>query len=289
MKKLLSGLCRGFGWLLLLSAGRPTLGQTLHFDLVGKDVVQQRVEDVPRKNSDRELRIKQLFHEVGCASTISEQPVKRSRLPNVVCILPSESDEAIIVGAHYDQISPAQGIIDNWSGASLLASLYQGLKSEKRHHTFLFIAFTDEELGLVGSEFYAGHMSREEVARTRAMVNLDSLGLSPTKVWVHRADPELVAALLTVAGAMKLPVSEVDVERVGSADSESFASRHIRRITIHSVTQETFRVLHSSRDTVKELNFDDYYDSYHLLSGFLAYLDQRLVSGAAKPEERGTK
>lgn len=241
------------------------------------------------KNNEREARVKELFSAAGCGESMSELPVKTSKLPNVLCVLPGDSEQVIIVGAHYDQISPAQGIIDNWTGASLLASLYESLKSEKRHHTFFFIAFTDEERGMVGSAFYASHMTREEVSKTRAMVNLDSLGLSPTKVWMHRADHSLAASLLAVSNAMKLPVAEVDVERVGSSDSESFASRHIPRITIHSVTQETFRVLHSSRDTVKELKFDDYYDSYHLLTGYLAYLDQTLPLGEAKPEEHGNK
>lgn len=233
--------------------------------------------------------MKELFREAGCGDSISELPVKTSRLPNVMCVLPGDSDQVIIVGAHYDQISPAQGIIDNWTGASLLASLYEGLKNQKRHHTFYFIAFTDEERGMVGSAFYANHMPQAEVSKIRAMVNLDSLGLSPTKVWVHHADHMLVVALMALSNAMKLPVAEVDVERVGSSDSESFASRHIPRITIHSVTQETFRVLHSSRDTVKELKFEDYYDSYHLLTGYLAYLDQTLPLGEPKPEEHGNK
>jgi hypothetical protein len=68
----------------------------------------------------------------------------------------------------------------------------------------------------------------------------------------------------------------MDVERVGSTDSESFAGKHIPRITVHSLTQQTFSILHSNADTVKALHPDEYYDTYRLLSGYLVYLDQTL-------------
>ena len=282
MAKLCSKAFRFFACLLAACIGGSAVAQTLHFDLVNRDTVKQRVTDVPRKNPDREARIKALFSEAGCSGSISEQPVKRSKLPNAMCLLKGQTDQVIIVGAHFDQISPAEGIIDNWSGAALLASLYEGLKHEPRQHSFLFIAFTDEEQGLVGSAYYAGHMTDDEVARTRAMVNLDSLGLTPTKVWVHHADAILVTALASVAHAMQLPLAEVDVERVGRADSDSFTPRNIPRITIHSITRDNLRVLHTSRDTVKEFHFDDYYDTYRLMTAYLAYLDQKLPSGDEK-------
>ena len=83
------------------------------------------------------------------------------------------------------------------------------------------------------------------------MVNMDTPGLSFTKVWAHRADKGLLHALLVVAASMKLPVGEVNVEQVGSTDSESFAGKHIPRITIHSLTQQTLSVLHSPADNCR--------------------------------------
>lgn len=272
-------------WLLTLGTVDALAAQTLHFHLVDREVVQQRVTDVPLKNSDRKAKVEDLFRQAGCFS-ISEQPVKGSRLPNAMCLLKGETDQVIIVGAHYDQISPAQGIIDNWSGASLLPSLYEAISNRPRRHSFLFIAFTDEEQGLVGSGYYADHMTREEITHTSAMVNLDTLGLTSTKVWVHHADYNLVLALSTVAHAMNLPLAEVDVERVGRADSDSFTYRKIPRITIHSVTRENLRVLHSSSDTVKELRFDDYYDTYHLLAAYLVYLDSTLDNDQEKGPQK---
>lgn len=258
--------------------GTSLNAQQITFSLVDKAVIIDRVRESPPKNQDREQKIKDLFASVGCAASTVEQPVKHAKTPNVICRLQGETNEEIIVGAHYDKVSAGTGTIDNWSGASLLASLYAGLAGQKRHHTFVFVAFTGEEEGLIGSEFFVKHMSKEEVANTRAMINMDTLGLSYTRIWAHRADKNLVQAMLAVAGSLKIPVGEMNVEQVGSTDSESFAARHIPRMTIHSLTQEKLSVLHSPEDKFKELRPDDYYDTYRLMETCLAYLDVKPAS-----------
>jgi putative aminopeptidase FrvX len=269
-------------WLFCVPA--TSHAQQLQFSLIGKSIIMDRVEASLPKNDARAQKIKQLFADAGCNAATVEQPVKHSGTPNVICRLQGETEEQIIVGAHYDKASAGTGTIDNWSGAALLASLYQGLASQKRHHTFVFVAFTGEEQGLVGSDFFVKHMSREELGRTKAMVNLDTLGLSFTKIWVHRADKNLVEAMLVVAGSMKLPVGEVDVENVGTTDSESFTDKHIPSITIHSLTQQTLHVLHSSEDRLQALRPDEYYDTYRLVQAYLAYLDLKFASALVDPK-----
>jgi Zn-dependent M28 family amino/carboxypeptidase len=262
---------------LLAGAVLAPAQDKFQFFPVDREVVLKRVQVVPQKNESRAEGIKDLFAEAGCADSVSEQKLTHSKYSNIICRLPGETDETIIVGAHYDKVTDGTGAIDNWTGAALLSSLYESLaKQTKRHHTFLFVAFCEEETGLAGSEFYVSRMTKDDVAKTKAMVNMDTLGLSSTKIWVHRADKSLVQALLTVASAIKLPASEVDVERMGTTDSESFAITHIPRITIHSVMQDNFSILHTQRDTLKELRPDDYYDTYRLMSGYLVYLDQLL-------------
>lgn len=271
--------------LLCLLVG-TAFGQQLKFSLMDKAVILERIKESLPKNQQREEKIKDIFAGAGCGPAMTEQPVKHVSTPNVICRLPGDTDDEIIVGAHYDKVSSGTGTIDNWSGAALLPSLYEGLASIKRHHTFVFIAFTGEEEELLGSDFFVHHMSQEEVARTRAMINMDTLGLSFTKVWVHRADKDLWHALLQVSASMKLPVGEVDVEAVGSTDSESFAGKHIPRITIHSLTQDTLRVLHSPADNLRALHPDDYYDTYRLIQAYLAYLDQELPYSATKSDAK---
>jgi len=44
-------------------------------------------------------------------------------------------------------IEAGDGVVDNWTGASLLSSLYQGLADVPRRHTFRFVSFSHGEYG----------------------------------------------------------------------------------------------------------------------------------------------
>ena len=256
------------------------------FKLLPHDVIEGRLGKYAGDDRKREATLKQLFTDAGCDDRpISEQPVKRSKLPNVICVLPGSSDKVIIVGAHFDHVSHGDGVVDNWSGASLLPSLYEAIKVAPRRHTFIFVGFTDEEVGEVGSRFYAQQMSKEEVAATDAMVNLDTLGLAPSKVWASHSDKVLIATLAYIAKQINLPVEAVNVDRVGSSDGEQFAERKIPRITIHSLTQETWnaRILHTSKDRISAMRFEDYYQTYRLLAAYLAFLDD-VLGGSPAPQ-----
>jgi Iap family predicted aminopeptidase len=246
----------------------------LRFSLVPRDTVEARLGEYAGKNRERGATLSRLFAEAGCGEHLFEQPV-RSRPPNQVCILPGTSGRVIIVGAHFDKIGPGDGVADNWTGAALLPSLYQAIKIEPRQHTYVFVGFTDEELGLIGSAFYARKMTREQVAVTDAMVNLDTLGLAPTNVWVSRSNKELVKALGYVAGLIQSPANGINFERVGSTDSESFARRKIPRITIHSLNQKNHDagILHSRKDKLSVVNLDEYYETYRLMTVYLVFLD----------------
>jgi peptidase M28-like protein len=264
------------GVLLLISLA--IAAESVQYKPVSRDVVEARLRRYSGNNKQREATIKQMFTDAGCDDQhLSEQPVKESRLPNVICALPGSSDEVIIVGAHFDHVPDVDGVVDNWSGASLLPSIYEAVKAVPRKHTYLFVAFTDEEQGLVGSSFYARSMTKEQVAATTAMVNMDTLGLGPTEIWGSHADKGLNSAMAYVAKQLNVPVASMNVEQIGaSADSESFAARKIPSITIHSLTQEAWsaHILHSPKDKFSAMHLSDYYQTYQLVAAYVAFLDQ---------------
>jgi Zn-dependent M28 family amino/carboxypeptidase len=216
----------------------------------------------------------------GFASTtdMAEKKITFSEIGTDLYAFTAEGDpnSAIIVGAHFDFVNKGKGVVDNWSGASLLPSLYQSIKATPRRHTFIFVGFTDEELGLVGSRYYLRQLSKEEIRKISAMVNLDSLGTGPTKVESDRAEKRLTNALAAVAQTFKLPVSIVNVHQVGLSDSDSFQDKKVPSINIHSVTNITLPILHSAEDQMSAIRITDYYDSYRLIAAYLAYLDETL-------------
>jgi Zn-dependent M28 family amino/carboxypeptidase len=209
--------------------------------------------------------------------------VKGSRQGNVICTLQGTSDETIVIGAHFDTIN-GLGVVDNWSGAALLPSLFRGLAGRKRNHTFLFIGFTDEEIGFRGSEAYVKQMSRARRSRVRAMINIDCVGMSGPKVWVQRADKELLNALSRVASSINLPLEGVNVGQVGDTDSLAFASKGIPVLDIHSITQKNFERLHLGRDTPDSIRMNEYYDTYKLICVYLGFLDIALGKELTEPK-----
>lgn len=218
----------------------------------------------------RQGTVRALFEEAGCKT--EEQRVGRSSA-NVICALPGASESTIIVGGHFDFADEGQGIVDDWSGAALLSSLYEALRTEARKHNFVFVAFAAEETGLNGSSRYVKELSKLQRSRVRAFVNLECLGLGETNVWVHRATPSLVSKLVEVAKSAHTDVRGVNVDNVGDDDSHPFADAHMPVITLHSVTDATFSILHSPKDTMTAINMEDYYSTYRLAAYFLAYLD----------------
>jgi acetylornithine deacetylase/succinyl-diaminopimelate desuccinylase-like protein len=262
---------------LLVSA--VVSAQSLKFDLVRRDVVLARLDSVPAKDIDREHQLQTYFEQAGCrGENLILEEAKHGPFANVVCTLAGASPQQIVVGAHFDHVDAGSGAVDNWSGASLLPSLYQALAAEPRKHTFVFVAFYGEERGMLGSQYYVHELDKAALSHIDAMVNMDTLGLGPTKVWASHADPELVERAAIVALSMKLPLSAVNVERIGSTDSESFRDKKVPSITFHSLTQSTLHILHSRQDQLSEIKQDDYFDSYRLLAGYLSYLDETVKS-----------
>lgn len=270
--------------LFILLFGALALAEGLKFTVINRDIVLGRLHSCPKKDIEREQKLQALFSEAGCTgpALTLDQP-KHSKFGNVVCTLQGVSPEEIVVGAHFDHVEAGSGAVDNWSGASMLPSLYEALAKDPRKHTFVFVSFYGEEQGMVGSQQYVRDLGEEKLARIDAMVNMDTLGLGPTEIWVSHADPALAKKAFALANAMKLPLSGVNVERVGSTDSETFREKKVPSITFHTVTQSTWHILHSRDDQLSQIKEDDYYDTYKLLSAYLVYLDENV------PERSGVK
>lgn len=119
-----------------------------------------------------------------------------SELKNVAGVIDGAgtmSDETIVIGAHYDHLgrggwgsleftSPNEihnGADDNASGTAVLMEVARLLGERSRKQPLprriLFLAFTAEEQGLVGSEYYVRN-PLIPLEQTVAMLNLDMVG-----------------------------------------------------------------------------------------------------------------
>jgi hypothetical protein len=101
---------------------------------------------------------------------------------NVVAFLPGESEgsEQVLLTAHYDSVMDL-GFCDNAASVATMIEVASKLVAMKESgelgHTSSigFIAFTGEELGLVGSNYYFA-MHASELNQVKAVINIDCLG-----------------------------------------------------------------------------------------------------------------
>jgi len=110
---------------------------------------------------------------------------------NVAGYLPGKSDTTIIIGAHYDHLGwggPASryrgkekkihyGADDNASGTAGVLELarYYTAERDNNRHSFLFLTFSGEEKGILGSSYYSRHMTVDS-SKILMMFNMDMIG-----------------------------------------------------------------------------------------------------------------
>ncbi len=238
------------------------------------------VKQSQAQNQERLDRLRTLFTEVGCQTT--EQKVNGSKLPNLICEIPGPDDAIILVGAHYDKVKNSDGVIDNWTGATLLPALYEALKATPHQHKIIFIGFADEEKGLIGSTHYSAKIKKQDRPQYQAMINIDSLGTGPVNIWSGRNDPRLTEILNDTAVALNVEIGSVNLDKVGMGDSFPFHAMKFRTLDFHSITPKSWPLLHTPKDNLAALHLDDYWESYQLISAFLTRLDQELTRAQAK-------
>jgi hypothetical protein len=153
-----------------------------------------------------------------------------TEIKNVAAVLEGvgpHRDETIVIGAHYDHLGHGEpgslapgsheihnGADDNASGVAVLIEVARRLseRSDKLSRKIVFLAFTGEERGLLGSARYV----RDPLVpldKTIAMINMDMVGrLTDNKLIVYGTD--------TAAEFEKL------VERVGKSLDFDLAAKH---------------------------------------------------------------
>jgi len=114
--------------------------------------------------------------------------VDNRKAHNVIGYLNFNAPTTIILGAHYDHLGYGEdgnsldgqgqihnGADDNASGTSALIELARLLYNTKAHNNnYLFIAFSGEELGLLGSKFWLQHPTAN--VHINYMINMDMVG-----------------------------------------------------------------------------------------------------------------
>jgi len=108
--------------------------------------------------------------------------IMRDYSQNVILTLPGESEQVIIVGAHYD--SPGQvSISDNAAGVALLLESAYRMREVDHYYTIQYVFFGAEEAGLVGALHFTLSLTDEELDNIVLMINADVILDGPDLIY----------------------------------------------------------------------------------------------------------
>jgi hypothetical protein len=245
---------------LLTSAGQPKL-ETLE------------------KEIDAELKPKSRLLEGVTLDASIKISRKAIETKNVVGVLEGSgpfADETIIVGGHYDHLGTGgaenpgsmaifnrtgihNGADDNASGSSLVMELARRLakRADPLPRRIVFMAFSGEEKGLLGSRNYVEH-PLYPLDKTIMMVNLDMVGRlndkSALTVMGLASSPgveEIVDALGADAGFKIKKIKGVS-DGFGGSDHESFYEKDIPVLFLFTGAHSDY---HTPNDDSEKINY----------------------------------
>ena len=189
---------------------------------------------------------------------------------NVIGFLDNEAPYTIVIGAHYDHLGKGEdghsldghaegkihnGADDNASGTAGVIELarFFATNKEKEKFNFLFICFSGEELGLLGSEYFANHPSIK-LETVTCMMNMDMVGrLKKDKPVLEVSGigtaPEWKAMLSRfISQAMDI---QMDSAGVGPSDHTSFYNKGIPVLHFFTGTHADY---HKPSDDTDKIN-----------------------------------
>ena len=170
--------------------GRSTgsKGEELAANYIKKRFKELNVEPIGENGYFQEFSFKQKSHPHDTISTSDSIQENSITGKNVIGFIDNKSINTIVVGAHYDHLGFGgegslyksdslkihNGADDNASGVSLMLDLAAKLK-DNNNNNYMFIAFSGEELGLLGSNFFVKNPTID-IKSINYMINMDMVG-----------------------------------------------------------------------------------------------------------------
>ncbi|MCB0433261.1 MAG: M28 family peptidase, partial [Mangrovimonas sp.] len=186
---------------------------------------------------------------------------------NVIAYLNNNAEQTVVIGAHYDHLGYGDegslyrgedkaihnGADDNASGVAMLLDLAGKLKTTNTGNNYLFIAFSGEEMGLLGSNYFAKNptLSKENL---NYMINMDMVGRlkadSTLAVYGTGTSPMFKQVLEAHNNKFKLIENE---SGVGPSDHTSFYLQDIPVLHFFTGQHEDY---HKPSDDYDKINYN---------------------------------
>ena len=185
---------------------------------------------------------------------------------NVVGYLDNKAENTVVIGAHFDHLGMGgegslyregaeihNGADDNASGVSAMLSIVYRLQEANKSNNYLIIAFSGEEKGLLGSNYFVKNPSID-LDNVSYMINMDMIGrLNEEKaVAVHGVGTSPIFKQTLYANNEGFTLAEHE-SGVGPSDHTSFYLNDIPVLHFFTGQHEDY---HKPSDDSDKLNYE---------------------------------
>ncbi|MFC4722811.1 M20/M25/M40 family metallo-hydrolase [Geojedonia litorea] len=186
---------------------------------------------------------------------------------NVIGFLDNKAKNTIVIGAHYDHLGyGAEGSLyrgqekaihngadDNASGVAVMLNLAGKLKNANKGNNYLFMAFSGEEMGLLGSNYFTKNPTLD-IESINYMLNMDMVGRlkedQTLAVYGVGTSPILKQVINANSKTLKIVENE---SGVGPSDHTSFYNAEIPVLHFFTGQHEDY---HKPSDDFEHLNYE---------------------------------
>jgi hypothetical protein len=186
---------------------------------------------------------------------------------NVLGFVDNKAENTVIIGAHYDHLGFGgegslyrdsikaihNGADDNASGVAVLLNLAAKLRKKNTRNNYLFMAFSGEEMGLLGSNYFVKNPTLD-TKKVSYMINMDMIGRlkkdTALAVYGTGTSPIFKQTLKSHNNNFKLIQQE---SGVGPSDHTSFYLADIPVLHFFTGQHEDY---HKPGDDSEKLNYE---------------------------------
>lgn len=218
---------------------------------------------------------------------------------NVVGLIDNEAINTVVIGAHYDHLGYGgrgslhtglnaihNGADDNASGVAAMLQLAEILSGKYQENNYLFIAFSGEEKGLLGSNYFTKNAT-VDLSLINYMFNMDMVGrLNPDKI-------------LSINGVGTSPIWNTTLEKVrvdslqfvttesgfGPSDHTSFYKEDIPVLHFFTGQHEDY---HKPTDDPEKINYEGVVSVVELLQHIIGTLNDQGKISFSKSDDTNT-
>lgn len=211
-------------------------------------------DKIPGVNINAKDAIALIRDDAQTAKIVLKQDEKKGTSQNLILDIPGESDEVIVLTAHYDSTWLSKGAYDNMSGCVGLLELAERFSKTKNHYSLRFIWCGSEERGLLGSKAYTA-ADEERLQKMILNVNLDMIGcIMGNFIACCTSEEKLVHYIEYFSSVEGFGMKAY--QGVYSSDSTPFADKGIPAVSFARIAPKNTATIHNSYDTRKVMKVE---------------------------------